>query len=188
MTKPLFLVVSLISLFACSGTPEIRIDATEPLPRPESVAVSFSRVEVLAVSLPIYAQTEEIHQRDAGGAILPIGMLWADEPARGVTLELVRDLGAITGRLVAPDPWPFRDRSDVRVDVRFDTFLTTQQNTFRIAGQVFIAPENEGLADRAQSFDISSQVFEIESAEAIARARLQAIRDLANFIARKGLR
>ena len=150
--------------------------------------MAFKRIEVLAISLPAYAQTEEIFFRDASGAIIPFGPLWADEPERGLTLDIVRELRAVTNRLVAPDPWPFRDRADVRVDVRLDVFLATAAGTFRIAGQVFVAPEEAVGRDRARRFEIEVPVGEISSAASIASARAAAVRELAVIIARDGLR
>lgn len=184
---PALLCAALLGLSACSA-PEVRFDAPASTEAPARVAVPYGRIEVLAASLPAYALSEEINSRDATGAIAPLGPLWADEPSRGVTLELVRELGAITGRLVAPDPWPFRDPSDVRIDLRFDTFLATQDGVFRVAGQVFVAPEEAAGRDRALRFDISAPIADTSSAAAIAAARAEAIRQLATLIARQGLR
>lgn len=177
-------------LSACS-TPEPRFDAA-PAAAMEKVSSRYARIEVAAVTLPVYAESEEIHARDATGAILPVGPLWADEPGRAVTLQIARDLDAITGRLVAPEPWPFRDFPDVKVDVRLQDFYATEQGTFRIAGQVFIAPEQNG-PDRSKTFEIEAAIPGAETGKnpgpaQIATARAAAVSELSLFIVRNGLR
>ncbi|MBS0124981.1 PqiC family protein [Thetidibacter halocola] len=188
MTKlPALSLFAALSLAACAGT-EARFDAPTPTAAPsESVSVRFARIEVVAVTLPTYGQDEEIHIREASGAIVPLGPLWADEPARAVTLQLARDLDTITGRLVAPEPWPFRDPSDVRVDLRVTDFHATEAGTFRLAGQVFVAPEDGGR-DRARGFEIETPIGAEGGPAAIAAARAQAVTQLALFVAKNGLR
>ncbi|WP_425074113.1 PqiC family protein [Sagittula sp. S175] len=175
-----------LALLACGKT-EPRFDAP-PVAAFEKVSTRYARIEVAAVTLPVYAQGEEIHTRNASGAILPLGPLWADEPSRAVTLQVARDLDAITGRLVAPEPWPFRDYPDVKVDVRVQDFYATERGTFRIAGQVFVAPE-EGGPDRAKTFEIETAIpGEKPGPAQIAAARSAAVSELSVFIAKNGLR
>lgn len=180
-------VVALSALAACGGV-ETRFDAAPVAAPQDTVSVRFARIEVVSVSLPVYAQGEDIHIRDAAGAIVPIGALWADDPARGVTLNVATGLAGVTNRLVAPEPWPFRDLPDVRVDIRLDAFLATNTGTFRMAGQVFVAPEDGLSRDRARAFDIETPVVEPGDATAIAQARAAAERALVSFIAKEGLR
>ncbi|MEM8803969.1 MAG: ABC-type transport auxiliary lipoprotein family protein [Pseudomonadota bacterium] len=187
MIRSTLVLATLWMITACSSE-DIRFDTPAPAGSPEQVTVAFQRIEVLAVSLPSYAQTEEIYLRDASGAIVPLGPLWADEPERGLTLDLVRELRAVTQRLVAPDPWPFRDRADVRVDVRLDVFHATAAGTFRIEGQVFVAPEEAVGRDRARRFEIEVPVVSATNAASIAAARAAAVRELSVIIARDGLR
>ncbi len=177
----------LSALCAC-GTVETRFDAAPLVASEEKVSVRFARIEVVAVSLPVYAQSEDIHVRDASGAIVPLGALWADDPARGVTLNVATGLAKVTDRLVAPEPWPFRDLPDVRVDIRLDAFLATNTGTFRIAGQVFVAPEDGTGRDRARAFEIETPVADPGDATAIAQARAVAERALVSFVATEGLR
>lgn len=187
MIRTLFPCVVFLALLAC-GAPDIRFGSPQSVAPVENVSVRFARIEVLDVSLPSYAESEEIFVRDATGAIAPLGPLWSDAPSRGATLELVRTLGEATGRLVAPAPWPFRDPSDVRVDVRLDAFLATETGTFRVSGQVFVAPEDALGRDNARSFEIETVVSDSTDAAAISAARSAALRQLAVFIARNGLR
>ena len=175
-----------LALAACSA-PEPRFDAA-PTVASEKISSRYGRIEVATVTLPIYAEGEEIHARDASGAILPLGPLWADEPGRAVTLQIARDLDAMTGRLVAPEPWPFRDFPDVRVDVRVQDFYATERGTFRLSGQVFVAPEEDG-PDRAKPFEIEARIpGETAGPAQIAAARAAAVSQLSSFIAKNGLR
>lgn len=207
-TLPIFLTLALMPLvMACSKT-EPRFDAP-PVAAFDKVSSRYARIEVAAVTLPTYAQDEQIHTRDAAGAILPLGPLWADEPGRAMTLQLASDLDRITGRLVAPEPWPFRDYADVKVDVRVQDFYATETGMFRLAGQVFVAPE-EGGPDRAKMFEIETPIPVGASTGAagggglsgllkgdkpapagpaqIAAARAAAVSQLSVFIAQNGLR
>ncbi|WP_136441404.1 PqiC family protein [Pacificoceanicola onchidii] len=191
MTRLSLLSLTLF-LSACGGvdlrfdTPPTAVGGGSALPE-ERVSVRYARIEVATVTLPTYAQDEEIVLRDDSGAIAPSGGLWADEPGRAVTLQLARDLDAITGRLVAPEPWPFRDLPDVKVDVRIEDFFATSGGTFRLSGQMFVAPEDYGT-DRARRFEIEVPVTGEMTPGAIAAARARAVSDLAAFVARKGLR
>jgi uncharacterized lipoprotein YmbA len=189
-TAPILALTLLLA--ACGGT-EPRFDAgataagaVAPEASLERVSTRYGRIEIAAVTLPIYAQSEEIHVEDAEGAIVPLGPLWTDEPGRAVTLQIARDLDAITGRLVAAEPWPFRDYPDVKVDVRLMDFYATARGTFRLAGQVYVAPE-EGGPDRAKRFEIETPLVG-EGPKGIAAARAAAVAQLSVFIAQNGLR
>ncbi|SDY10297.1 PqiC family protein [Citreimonas salinaria] len=176
-----------VTLATACGGPDIRFaaPATEPT---ERIATSFDRIEVMQVGLPIYATTEEIAFQDASGAIEPTGALWADEPGRAVTLQLSRDLAALTGALVAPEPWPFRDFPDAQVDVRVEDFVATSAGTFVLTGQYFVAPEDEEGRDRAVRFSLAAPIVGEAGPRAIAAARNAAVTQLAQQIAANGLR
>jgi len=186
MTRILLSLLAAAFLVGCDSV-EPRFDAAYDTVAAERVSTRYARIEIATVSLPAYAQSEEIHVRDETGAIVPLGPLWTDAPDRAVTLELAQRLDAQTGRLVAPEPWPFRDFPDVKVDVRLDTFLATAEGAFKLAGQVFVAPEDGG-ADRALRFEFLAGPTGIEGPSGIANARNAAVAQLADFIARKGLR
>lgn len=186
MTRVSILALAALALASCDQV-EPRFDAPFDAGETDKIGIRYARVEVATVSLPVYAQGEDIHVRDETGAIVPLGPLWTDTPDRAVTLEIARRLDALTGRLVAPEPWPFREFPDVKVDVRLDTFLATEAGAFLIAGQVFVAPEEDGT-DRALTFDITADPRGDAGAASIAMARAAAMSDLAEFIARKGLR
>lgn len=171
-------------LAACAAPP--RYGAPTPIPEAR-VATRYRAIEIVQATLPAYAQGEEIYLRKADGAIEEFGPLWADDPARAVTLQLARDLGAISGGLAAPDPWPFRDLPDVRVDVRIEDFLATEAGVFLLSGQYFVAPESGGR-DRARRFEVTVPIAQPPSPAAIVTARGSAISRLAVEIAENGLR
>ncbi|WP_254655985.1 membrane integrity-associated transporter subunit PqiC [Sulfitobacter sp. 20_GPM-1509m] len=178
--------LGLVTLIAACGSTEVRV--ASPVSAPETrVRSSFSSLEVSEVTLPSYAAAEDIYMRAADGTISPMGTLWADLPARSITLQLSRDLGAITGVTVAPEPWPFRAYAAAKVDVRIEEMLATAEGVFRLSGQYFIAPEAGGRAS-AGSFAIEEPIVgDTGSPTAIAAARGQAVGRLAETIARKGL-
>lgn len=187
MIRPLLCALAAIGVMACSG-PEIRVSPAGATPSPtERVTSRYRAIEVALVTMPTYATTEEIIVEAADGTLTSLGTLWPDEPARAMTLQVARDLGLITGRLVAPDPWPFRDFPDATLDIRIEDFYATASGSFRLAGQFFVAPETDGR-NIARSFVIEVPVAEEGGAGAIAAARGTAVARLALDIAQNGLR
>ena len=183
------LLPALVLLTACSED----VLQTTPIYAPQTAAVTEERissryrsVEVVEVTLPTYAEDEAIYVRDGEGALSALGPFWADAPARSVTMQLARELGAITGARVAPEPWPFRTFADVRVDVRVEDFVATSSGAFLIAGQYFVAPDS-GERERAGRFEITAPLANASSA-GIAMARSNAVAQLAVEVAREGLR
>lgn len=180
-----FAVLSLLTfLVACGAAPQ-RFGA--PLAPPgERIGISVALLEVRQVTLPSYALDEEIWVETADGALTAdAGLLWADEPQRGVTQELVRQLGRITGARVAGEPWPFESLPQARLEVRVDEFLAGADGRFRIAGQYFSVALTAGR-DRAADFSVSAPIAPDGGAAGIARARAVAVRDLARLIADEG--
>ncbi|WP_428926269.1 PqiC family protein [Marinibacterium sp. SX1] len=171
------------ALAACSS--DTRYGFPTPAPE-ERVASRYGELEILQVTLPSYGSSEEIYIRKADGKIEPLGPLWADDPIRAVTLQVARDLGQITGAVAAPSPWPFRDLPDARVDVRIEEFLATDDGTFLLTGQYFVAPES-GARNRAKRFSISVPLVQPPTPGAIVSARGAAVSRLALDIARTGL-
>ena len=173
-------------LSACSGAqdqritvPKAQVDATQ--------RISYDAVALREVSLPTYAASEDIYVADANGSLsMTSGLLWADDPSRAITLELSRYLSQITGAQVASAPWPVEGYPDADIEVRIEDMLALSDNTFRLSGQYFVAPENG--RDRAKLFDLSVAIAGEAGATDIAAARGQAVRDLALTIARDGLR
>jgi uncharacterized lipoprotein YmbA len=185
MFKLLVLAMATLALAACTGT-DIRFASTQIEPSTR-IASRYASLEVVEVTLPVYAASEEIFTEDASGAITALGPLWADDPARAMTLQLSRDLAAITGATVAPEPWPFRGIAEAKVDVRIEEMLATASGTFRVSGQFFVAPDISG-PDRSGLFSISVPLPAQPSPSRIAAARGAATSSLAEEIVNRALR
>ena len=152
----------------------------------ERIPVSVRTVEVREVSLPTYAQSEEIWRETEDGALVSDPeVLWADAPSRGVTQELTRQLAALTGRQVAAEPWPYLDSAEARLEVRLDEMIAGADGRFRISGQYFTASDS-GNRDRFGTFKLWAPI-EGEGTPAIAAARANAVKELARQIAKDGL-
>lgn len=180
MTRVLLI---LTALFCGCSAPEQLV----PLPQvaaPERVATRFASIEVMEVSLPSYAASEEIAVAD--GPVLTVSdSFWADDPTRAITLALSRNLKEITGARVAPEPWPFDAFASARVDVRVERFLV-ENGALVLAGQYFVADLDGGGRDHAHLFALSEPVAGL-SLDTIATARGHLIAALALEIAQEAL-
>lgn len=182
-----FLALSLLSACGLLGREPLRIAVPSPAAEGR-VPIGFASIEVLEVQLPAYAEDEEIFAQVAGGALTDIGAVWADDPSRALTLELARSLGDLTGARAAPDPWPFDESPEARVDVRVAEFAPDlTRNEFVIRGQYFVAALDESGRDRAREFRATAPLPPEPGPAAIAAARAQATAALARQIAGEGL-
>lgn len=173
---------------ACTAEPPIRYEAP-PAEIEERMSIAYEAVSVREVSLPIYAATEQIFREDVPGRVTTDAVsLWADDPVRAVTLDIARALRQITGARVAPDPWPYRSRPEVVVDVRFEDLVPGADGTYRAAGLYFVAPEDEDGAEHAHGFDISVPYDPAGGLTALAAARSQLIGLIALDIVESALR
>lgn len=181
----LVLLAATLALAACGKSP-VRY-ATPAVSSGARIPVSVSQLEVREVSLPTYAQTEEIWRETGNGALeADSQVLWADDPARGVTQELVRHLSALTSAKVAAEPWPFEDLPQARLVVRVDDMVAGADGRFRMTGQYFVAHSNGGR-DTAGGFNVSAPIVPDSGTPGIAAARANAVRDLARLVADRGL-
>lgn len=179
-------LLALVLAAGCSGPPD---RVAVPALAPEGAArIGFSSVEVRDLSLPAYAQGEEIHVQTAAGLIeRQSGLIWADDPVRAGTLELVRGLDALTAARIAGEPWPFEDFPEARVEVRIEEFVASAATgAFRVSGQYFVADLTGGGRNRSDRFAIAVPLADTGPG-AIAAARAQAMADLALLLA-EGLR
>lgn len=183
MTR-LLIIFSALLLTAC-GAEERRV-AAPPVVVDERVASRFGSVEVLEVSLPTSAAGEEIMIEDADGALILTELLWADDPARAMTLQLTRNLTEITGATIAPEPWPFDGFAAARLDVRVERFVAGPTGAVTLSGQYFVADLDGRGRDRARLFSLTTQTSGLTVSDA-ARARSALVADLALLIARDGL-
>lgn len=176
---------ALALLAACGGQP-LRFDLPET-EATQKIPVSVDSVEVLEVSLPLYADQEIIYfENEESALVSDKSLLWADDPERSFTGGLALQLAALTDARVAAEPWPFYDRADVRVDVRFSRALPGRDGLYRIAGQYFVASTEGTAQERARRFELAAP-FQTLSAPSIAAAKAAVIAELAALIARDGL-
>ena len=176
------LTVVCLALSACTA-PE-RIVPQPQVTVAERVSSRFASIEVLEVSLPTYAAGDTV-ALEAGGEVVISDALWADDPARAVTLSLARNLREITGAQIAPEPWPFDGFANARVDVRVEALQINGSN-LRMNGVYFVADLDGGGRNGAQLFDLSAPA-DGTSAASLAAARAALVAELALAIAREGL-
>lgn len=169
-------------LAACGGnetlitSPEVNVT--------ERVSTSFRSIEVLEVSLPDYATGDEVALEDDGTLSLS-RTFWADDPTRAVTLGLARNLTEITGKTVAPEPWPFDQDAAARVDVRVEQMLISS-GQMTLSGQYFVTDLDGRGRDHAHLFDLSVPM-ETVNAQTAAEGRANLVAALATTIAQDGL-
>ncbi len=187
MNRTTLAVALLVGLAACGG-PELRYAVPQVAPT-EKVSIAFASVELREITLPTYAALEEIYIETPEGVITPAeDLLWADDPVRAATLELSRALRLSTGARVASEPWPFDDFAEARVEVRVEEFLADAQGRFKVAGQYFVATRDALGRDRAETFEIAVPIPQAAGASGVAAARATAMTQLAQIIAKTGLR
>ncbi len=187
-TLPALLLPAVLALSGCAAerlyTVPIQDSATLSPQR-----ISWRSVEVLDISMPGYAASGQMPTQQNDGSLKATrSVLWADDPVRSVTLELARLLRQITGAEVASEPWPFYDRAEVQVQVRVERMLAGADGTYRLAGQYFVAPLGNDGRQRSAIFDLSQPISDPDNPAAIATARSAVVVDLAQLIAREGLR
>ena len=157
----------------------------------ERIPVAYGSVEVLEISLPAYAEGEDIYYEGAGGSLMPIeGAEWADLPARAMTLDLVEVLSGVTGARVAAEPWPYEALPEARVEVRATRMAAGTDGVFRLGGLYHVADlsgELDAPADRSGRFEVAVRYRPDLGVAAIADARSRAVRDLARQIAGRAM-
>ncbi len=180
-----FAFLLLLMVAACGSPGLVSVSAPEIT---EKSRIAFASVQVSNVSLPSYAAADEIHMRAEDGTLSSSSdVLWADAPERAIALELSQNLARLSGRRVASEPWPFEAFPDARLEVRFTELVATTSGSFITAGQYFVAV-TDGGRERSGLFDLSVAFDPKGGPNAIARARGQLILDLAEYIARDGLK
>lgn len=188
MTRALPLAFLIPALLAgCGASTPDRFDVTTP-EITEHIGIAYRTLEIRDVSLPTYADSDEITRQDPSGRLVSdAAVLWADTPSRAVGLELTRHLTTLTRARVASEPWPFEELPEARLDVRFETMLARADGTFRIKGQYFVST-TEDRPERSGLFDLSVPIAVPDAPGAIAAARGTAIVELSKQLARRALR
>lgn len=186
MLKPtLIALIATLGVTACSSPPT-RVDLL-PLQSELRRTAAVSSVMVRTVSLPTYADAEEIAIQTPEGIITTNGdFLWADQPDRAATLTITRHLNTIlSSATVGPDPWPFLELPDVVVEIRVEEIIAGGDGLFRLRGQYFIGGDGIEYADTVQRFSHTvSLAASGVGVGAVAGAQSKALLDLSEDIAR----
>ncbi|PWK57429.1 hypothetical protein C8D95_10271 [Silicimonas algicola] len=188
MTLKCLAVTAALALAGCGddGGP-VRYSASEPV-QTSRVSIPMASVSLREVSLPAYASEEGIAVSNGAGAITTgPNSIWADDPTRAVTLRLTNALADLTGRLVASEPWPFRDEPETMVEVRVEEFVAEAGGQFVAQGRYYVAHNDEARTEKALSFRITEPFDPAGGFIAIAAARTRVISALARDIAVRGL-
>ncbi|MEM6479842.1 MAG: ABC-type transport auxiliary lipoprotein family protein [Pseudomonadota bacterium] len=180
--RHLFSLLLLFALAACGGSETLV--ATPQVKLAEHGKSKFSDIEVIDVSLPVYAASEAIAIVTEDG-LTRSSLLWADDPTRAVTLALTRNLKEITGARIASEPWPFDSFPKARIDVRVEALLVSE-TALTFSGQYFVADLEGRGRDHAHLFEIITKMPDL-SASAAARGRAEAVAILAQRIAKEAL-
>ncbi|MBM7067262.1 membrane integrity-associated transporter subunit PqiC [Actibacterium sp. 188UL27-1] len=178
-----FAMLLLISVVAgCGGAPDQLLFQT---PSSElKVRPSVRTVEVMQVSLPTYAEAQEISVQNEGGTLEQVpGILWADEPARALTNGMVRLLSSITGARIAAEPWPLDGLPEAELTIRVEQLAVLQQGQLRLSGQYGLRYDNTGRRGKLRLFDITVPLVST-SLTSISAGYTEAWTQLAEKIAR----
>ena len=187
MKSLLLLIVPALLLAGCTGTPPVRY-AVPTVEIGDRTSMRYASLEILTVSLPRYAASEAILVRGEAGALIEdTTAIWADDPPRAITLELVRHIGTITGRNVASEPWPFREPASARLEVRVEELTASPSGSLRMSGQYFVAPDS-GTGNRSRRFGLTENWQPEGGLQALAAARARIVARLAQEIVKSGLR
>ena len=171
MIKPLMIVGLTALLAGCAGSAS-RLDLA-PVQSQLSLRAAVGSAMVRTVSLPTYAAAEELSFEAADGLITSNNaVLWADDPARAVTLALTRNIGAITSAKIGP------------IDVRVTRMIARADGAFDLEGQFFVGGDGIDYANSTNGFAITTAVSDVTPA-AIASAQATAILQLSEQISRK---
>lgn len=179
------IICALILLTSCSS-PSVRYPAVSPVVS-GSIPTSVRSLEVRDISLPSYAESEEIHVQNADGSLTSSStVLWADLPVRSMSLELSQNIATLTGARVASQPWPFEEPPQARLEVRMNELLAGADGIFRASGQYFVS-STQGGRDRSGFFTSRVPFDSSAGPLAISKARGQVIVQLAQKIANDGM-
>lgn len=142
---------------------------------------SNTTIEVLEVSLPLYMQGQDIPVMDETGAIKTSdGAVWADDPARSISLNLAESLSRLSGGIASVEPWPLDEPALKRLDVRVKTLLANNLGILEFRGQYFLTPD-DGSKPKVDWFNIAVPMRALD-ARSIAHATGIATQQLAREI------
>ncbi len=180
----LVLCLAIAPLLTACGESASRYLLDVPPPA-QKVGVRVRTIEVRDVALPDYASASEIMAQDEAGALHPVPKaIWADDPVRGISLALARNLDVVSTTTAITEPWPLDQLPDARVDVRVERMVAQSDGQFRMSGQFAIASPNLIVRERIERFDILRPMAD-QSPAAVAQATSAALLTLSEQIAAK---
>lgn len=150
MKSPIW-ILALVLAGCGAGAPQVVIDAeTSELRVPKPART----VMLNDVSLPAYAEANEITVREDDGTLVEIkGQVWADAPSRAMSNAMVRNLGTITGAQVAAEPWPLEGYPEVEVTIRVEQMFARADGSISLTG--YYAIRRDYGRSGIQQFDIA---------------------------------
>lgn len=178
------LVLGSLGLAACSNPEKTARFLIDPPAVSAQVPNRLGTAELKDVSLPEYASDQEVMWQTADGAVRSTpDNLWADNPQRGFTMALAREISNVSGATVIGEPWPLAEPPQRVLEVRVETALAQANGLYRLRGRYFVSDQDNGGTNHARSFDISVPLTQPDQPAAIAAALSQSITILAQQIA-----
>lgn len=187
MTRFLMIAALLTGLAGCSNPEKTGRYVIEAPATTKSLPNRIGSAELREVSLPQYAAGQEIAWQTEDGALRSTpDDVWADDPARAVTLALARQISDLSGATVIAEPWPLAEPPGRRIEVRVEQFLARADGTVALGGSYYVsAADLGGGRDLVRRFALTVPIgAEPTDPAAIARAQSQAVAQLASQIAR----
>lgn len=182
---PLLALLGTGLLAACSNPEDTGRYLIDPPTAGVQVPNRLGTAELKDVSLPEYADDQEVAYQTADGAVRSNpDNLWADSPSRAFTTTLARAIGEVSGATVIGEPWPLAQPPARRLEVRVERALAGADNSYRLSGRYFVSDDrlSGGGTNHARSFDIRVPMAS-QGPAATAAAASQAISILAQQIA-----
>jgi uncharacterized lipoprotein YmbA len=191
MTLLRLIPLCLLALAACSDPEKVARYPIEPPAVTKTLPNRLGTAELREVSLPQYATSQEISYQTPDGALRSNpDNLWADDPARSITMALARQISAISGATVLEDPWPLSNPPRRRIEVRIEQILPGADGALHVAGVYFVSPAGlDAGSDVVRRFDFTVPIVTAEpgaepTPAAIVAAQGAAVSELAGRIAR----
>lgn len=177
-------LIGLALLAGCSNPEKTGRYVIDPPTVQKQLPDRLGLTELREVSLPQYASGQEIAFQTEDGALRSRpDQIWADDPARAITLALARQISGLTGATVIAEPWPLAEPPLRRLEVRVEQMLPRADGVMRLSGQYFVSPSGYGGRDVVRRFDLSVPITG-EGPAGRAAAQSRAVALLAERIAR----
>lgn len=156
MPLRLLIPAAALTLAACSNPLATGRYLIDPPAAQGQVPNRLGTAELADVSLPDYAEGDEVAFQDKDGAVRSTPkQIWADTPARAFTLTLARTISDLSGATVIPEPWPLAEPPQRRIRVDVERALAGRDGIYRLRGRYYVSDEAGGGRNHARGFDIA---------------------------------